>query len=227
MPHRRCAFTLVELLVVVAIIALLISILLPALKQAKAIAVSVTCSSQLKQTAMATHLYAEDNEGFGPSTTWPPIAVAYLNLQGPPFPLACPAKPYGTTPPGYYTPRPWASNISLNRSLDDDCMDGGAASNSKTNGVTHPPGVNYWSQPYRRVQDPAGTTMFFDALLVSEQNSSLPTYTYASEFGYGWLSLDYRHPGGGGAGMGNVVFVDQHVESVFQASPSMWTPILD
>ena len=55
-------FTLVELLVVVSIIALLISLLLPALEQAKDAAQRSVCSSNLRQLSLATVVYAEDND---------------------------------------------------------------------------------------------------------------------------------------------------------------------
>lgn len=58
---RRGGFTLIELLVVVAIIALLISILLPSLQRARAQARDALCASNLHQLALAVTYYAQDN----------------------------------------------------------------------------------------------------------------------------------------------------------------------
>jgi len=59
--RRRCGFTLVELLVVVSIIALLISILLPALGRAKEYAKEILCATRQRNLAIGWNYYAMDN----------------------------------------------------------------------------------------------------------------------------------------------------------------------
>lgn len=69
MDSCRRAFTLIELLVVISIIALLIAILLPALKQARLAAQSVACGSNIRQIYVASQTYVSDWNGFIPQTT--------------------------------------------------------------------------------------------------------------------------------------------------------------
>jgi prepilin-type N-terminal cleavage/methylation domain-containing protein len=59
-------FTLIELLVVVAIIALLISILLPTLHRAREQARQLVCLTQLRAQGEAAHLYSADNKDYLP-----------------------------------------------------------------------------------------------------------------------------------------------------------------
>jgi prepilin-type processing-associated H-X9-DG protein len=64
-------FTLMELLVVIAVIALLLAVLMPSLRKAKEMAGRVVCASNERQLAAANHLYANNwDEQFCPPMMW-------------------------------------------------------------------------------------------------------------------------------------------------------------
>lgn len=71
-PGRRRSrgFTLIELLVVVAIIALLISILLPSLSQARQQASGAACAGHLHGIGIAMHMYQSEAKGYMPGNLW-------------------------------------------------------------------------------------------------------------------------------------------------------------
>ena len=71
---RKRGFTLIELLVVISVIALLLALLIPALRGARNQARKVMCRSNLRQIGSVFSMYVDDNEGrlpYGcPSALW-------------------------------------------------------------------------------------------------------------------------------------------------------------
>jgi prepilin-type N-terminal cleavage/methylation domain-containing protein len=80
MARRRRGFTLVELLVVIGIIAVLISILVPALNRARREAKRVQCLSNMRQLGVGFALYAHQyDDSLVPSIYWKGAAINQKN----------------------------------------------------------------------------------------------------------------------------------------------------
>jgi prepilin-type N-terminal cleavage/methylation domain-containing protein/prepilin-type processing-associated H-X9-DG protein len=72
-------FTLIELLVVIAVIAVLASILFPVFAKAQAKARQTTCTSNLRQLAVAATMFAQDNKSYPDAGTWVGDLLDYCN----------------------------------------------------------------------------------------------------------------------------------------------------
>lgn len=80
--RRQCGFTLIEVLVVVAIIAILAAILLPVFSRARESARRASCQSNMKQLSLAFQHYTQDYDGHYPALVAPDSVDA---SQAPPY----------------------------------------------------------------------------------------------------------------------------------------------
>jgi prepilin-type N-terminal cleavage/methylation domain-containing protein len=86
-PQKRQGFTLIEMLVVIAIIALLMGLLMPAVQKARESANRVSCANNLHQIALAMHQYQLDRECLPPrclldnGASWPVLIFPYMEQE--------------------------------------------------------------------------------------------------------------------------------------------------
>jgi len=79
--RRRRAFTLIEILVVVAIIALLVTILLPSLARAREQSKRAVCASNLHQMGLGCLSYASAHKGIGPFRGWFTYTISEIDRE--------------------------------------------------------------------------------------------------------------------------------------------------
>ncbi len=201
--RTKRGFTLCEMLVVIAIIAILAALLMPALQRANQFALQAKCGNNLKMLGLGYAQYADDNNGYAPRLTFHQKVAPYLDVPATaPFAYVCPAKEFDNSMLEY-------DNYSLNGRLDDDDSNGPYG------------GSYYWTLKLTGTPRPATTYFLFDGRLLSEVSTG--GVKRASNVILVNTYVDFnRHPSGA-----LTLFLDNHVQGLFVTVASGWTPEAD
>ena len=235
---RRRAFTLVELLVVIAVIGILVALLLPAVQAARESARRAECANHLKQNTLAVLMYHDAlgvlppaylTDSWPTQTTWFGVVDYSTNQVWPTRGLIAPFIENNNAI--YHCP-------SMTGELAD-------LYNGETGGYGYNLNLGYvdysnWPSPPQQITKslrdfPATsrTLAFSDAGRIQLPWSGDPTLTATENFylngpddPYAAPGTHFRHSGP----VANVSFLDGHVEAryeVYVPTPSFWPPAAD
>jgi prepilin-type N-terminal cleavage/methylation domain-containing protein/prepilin-type processing-associated H-X9-DG protein len=231
-PADDYAFTLLELLVVIAVIGVLAALLLPALAQAKARAQTLACNNNLKQLELCCHLYTTDYNDYlvpnkaggfapAPSSTNGPVQAA--NSQswcpglapydaGPSNVEAGLIFQYNQSPAIYHCPADYSTVTgypSLRRTRSY-CMSINLNCPDEANAI----------QKFTAIHQPPPSGMFdlIDTQAEDIYDATFGIFSSDSEWSDFWLDLPAdRHQQGA-----NISFVDGHVEHWRWKAPKIY-----
>jgi prepilin-type N-terminal cleavage/methylation domain-containing protein/prepilin-type processing-associated H-X9-DG protein len=203
-------FTMIELLIVIAIIAILASLLLPALKKTRETSQSTVCSNNIKQLGQLTVMYSNDNDGWmplaysGSGAYWIIALGDQLNNPGSWVPWAADSTGTG-----------WVGTPEFIRNLFQCPSSGTDYSGNKCKygvsiGYNRRIGDLTVSGNYgpRKIEKQTSKLVVFHDL-----NSSVAWRTFVDN-----AHTDYRH-----TGKMNTFFCDGHISSIGPTEVSAWT----
>ncbi|AHF90950.1 N-terminal cleavage protein [Opitutaceae bacterium TAV5] len=200
-PPRR-AFTLVELLAVIAIIGVLAAIILPVLGSVRSKATAVRCSGQVRQLGVALQMYLQEHKGIMPPTDNAAWKFENHTAQG----IRMLRQ--------YYRPGPafvWKPDGTFIRDETDICPSV-AQNGLTTNPVNGGPDYGMASQAtgknaHTHYEQPSRTPVIWDSWNAAWTNDSGAKKT-----------LPLRH-----SGALNCVFLDGHVERIKGSDKRLWS----
>lgn len=219
MNRNIMRFTIVELLVVVAIIGVLMTMLLPALRKAKDTAQKIQCANQLKQIALSMASYSNDyDDCVAPwEVQYPDVSISWVqNLM-----------PYADNHSGLWicpsSPDDKTSTASVVKSIRDpfDAALGSKIYWCQTIGIN---GVSFYKTPIKNTKIVSPATLIYAA-----DATGRPDDFYNPYNGNGWRYMaNSIYPESGKSlyphhnNMINILFCDGHVQSVAANEVQLW-----
>jgi len=199
--NRRRGFTLIELLVVIAIIALLAAMLLPALARAREKSRQIYCASSLRQIGLGLRLYADDQNGWLPTTT-----------HG-----------TGTNASWIYQLAPYLANVdrvricpSDKKGLDRLAHNGASYTQNEFVFVDYVDPFGQILESYRKLdslRNPSLTMTTFE-IADSAGLSVMNDHTHSRQWGLGWTAVTGDIQPARHGKSANYLFADTHVENL-------------
>ena len=195
--RRWCIFfTLIELLIVIAIIAILAAMLLPALQRSREKARKIACVNQLKQLGFYSNLYTDNYDGRLFATNMPSSLLS------------------GTRTWVRYDSNPMVNGLNVSREIIESLLICPADASPAPNGLNDPPG--YYSYGYNgtldyrkigKLKNPSRLCVISDSALDPADNSGAPYFiSFSAAYRQYLLYGALRHQN-----KPNVLYLDWHV----------------